>query len=66
MIALLRVHEPGALEPGLNLTGEAERELGLETEYRYLDTFPQKARAGKGFPACRPDENPETSMFPLT
>jgi len=64
MIALLRVHEAGALEPGLNLTGEAERELGLKTEYRYLDTFPQKLRAGKGFPACRPAWISESLILP--
>ncbi len=54
MIALLRVHEPGALEPGLNLIGEAERELGLELKPGTLTHSHKNPGPARGFPLAGP------------
>ncbi len=63
MIALLRVHEPGALEPGLNLIGEAERELGLELKPGTLTHSHKMPGPARGFPLAGPYTFNKASLF---
>ena len=63
MIALLRVHEPGALEPGLNLIGEAERELGLELKPGTLTQSHKMPGPARVFPLAGPTTFNKTSCL---
>jgi hypothetical protein len=63
MIALLRVHELGALEPGLNLIGEAERELGLELKPGTLTQSHKNPGSARDFPLADPVDFNKTPCF---